>query len=231
MSERDPIDPGLAELFRRESLPEPPELARARVRARLEGVIPALGGEPPSDTMTSLAHGGALGAKAVALAAATFVAGGVLGGVVVAAWRPPSAPRIAYVERTSPAPSPTTAIAAAEPPVVAPVASTAPVAEAPRGVLRPPDAGDALAAERLLIDDARSRLVSGDPQAALARLQEHARRFPRGRLAEDREALAVQALVQSGQYDAARRRARELRSRWPESVYLPAVDTTLRSIP
>jgi outer membrane protein assembly factor BamD (BamD/ComL family) len=84
--------------------------------------------------------------------------------------------------------------------------------------------------ERTLIEDARARLKSGDATGALARLGEHAANYPDGQLAEDREALAVQALVHAGQYDAAWTRAAALRARWPNSVFLPAVDATLESI-
>jgi outer membrane protein assembly factor BamD (BamD/ComL family) len=88
-----------------------------------------------------------------------------------------------------------------------------------------------LPSERLLIDEARAGLASGDAAVALARLDEHARRYKHGQLDEEREALAVQALAQLGRYDDARGRAARFRQRWPDSVYLSAVDATLKSIP
>lgn len=79
MKSEEPLDPALAELFRKERMPEPPELARARVLGRLETAIPAMGVPLPGHGVASLAHGGAATTKAVAWAAAAFVAGGSQG--------------------------------------------------------------------------------------------------------------------------------------------------------
>jgi hypothetical protein len=232
MSEKEPLAPELARLFREEPTPAPPALARARVLGRLEGSIPLMATTAlPTHAVMKVARGGALGAKAVALATATFVAGGVVGGVAVSTLRSLAAPKVVYVERPSPSAS-----APAPAPVVAPPSNASEPASLPSAAtLRPAptaaEPSEALAAERLLIDEARAELASGDPNAALVRLQEHARRYPHGRLDEEREALAVQALVQAGRYDAARARAFQLRARWPTSVFLPAVDTTIQSIP
>ena len=229
MKSEEPLDPALAELFRKERMPEPPELARARVLGRLETAIPAMGVPLPGHGVASLAHGGAATTKAVAWAAAAFVAGGIAGGVAVTAMRPAPAPRVVYVDRPLPSSPPAPPIV----PTVAPLELPSSPLPAPevRPAPTPSSSGEALTAERLLIDDARTKLTSGDPNAALARLQDHARRFPGGRLEEEREALTVEALVQSGRYEAARARAAKLRARWPDSLFLPAVDATIRSIP
>jgi outer membrane protein assembly factor BamD (BamD/ComL family) len=66
--------------------------------------------------------------------------------------------------------------------------------------------------------------VAGDRfEAALAPLAEHARRFPSGRLVEEREALRVQALAKLGRVAEARQVAQAFRARFPRSVLLPRV--------
>jgi hypothetical protein len=82
-----------------------------------------------------------------------------------------------------------------------------------------------------LLDAARAVLASEDPARSLSVLDEHRRRFPRGQLGEEREALAVQALVALGRYDEARERAARFRAAVPNSLFLPSVDATLSSIP
>jgi hypothetical protein len=227
----EPLEPFLADLFRKEPLPEPPALAHARVLGRLEASILTA---PPSGPASSRPRSATFGLKPLGLAAFTFVLGATLGGLAVARWRPPAPPRVIYVDRLvdrpiavppKPVPplDPTPADSAPAPNPAPPVGS--------RRSASPSPSADVLTAERLLVDAARTKLATENPGAALDLLREHERRFPRGELSEEREALAVQALVQVGQYDAARARAKQLRNRWPNSVFLPAVETTIQSIP
>jgi hypothetical protein len=116
---------------------------------------------------------------------------------------------------SSPAPAPS-------PPAPPPIA-TSPGANASAG----PDLG----AERSLLDRARAAFARDDYGASLAALGSHARRFPRGRLEEEREALTVKALVGAGQYDEARTRGARFRKRFSQSFLLPAVEEALRAIP
>jgi hypothetical protein len=81
-----------------------------------------------------------------------------------------------------------------------------------------------LGAERNLIDTARTAVARGDGEAALTTLARHAREFPEGRLAEEREWLAIQALVLSSRRDEARARATAFRRSFPRSLMLPALD-------
>jgi hypothetical protein len=87
-----------------------------------------------------------------------------------------------------------------------------------------------LAAERRLLDSARSELVGGEPNHALFLLDAHRTRFPRGRLAEERDALSIQALVKAGRNDEARTRARAFREHSPDSLFRAAVDSAIESI-
>jgi outer membrane protein assembly factor BamD (BamD/ComL family) len=101
--------------------------------------------------------------------------------------------------------------------VAPPVATEAPAATQ--------DARDAdLAAERALVDRARSALARGDTGASLEAVAAHEARFPRGRLTEERELVAIQALVRRGESGAAKARADRFRKAHPKSVFVPAVD-------
>jgi outer membrane protein assembly factor BamD (BamD/ComL family) len=87
------------------------------------------------------------------------------------------------------------------------------------------DAKDAeLAAERALVDRARSALGRGDTTASLDAVAAHEARFPRGRLTEERELVAIQALVRRGETGAAKARADRFRRAHPKSVFVPAID-------
>ena len=57
----------------------------------------------------------------------------------------------------------------------------------------------------------------------------HERRCAGGQLVEERESLAVRALAASGDPDAARVRAERFLVRFPASIFLPAVEHTLKS--
>jgi hypothetical protein len=123
----------------------------------------------------------------------------------------------------------------------APQPAAAPAAASNRTVARangPPEPGAAaygrdanLAAERSLIDVARTSLSRGQAVAALDAAERHARKFPNGQLTEERESVYIQALVATDDYDAARARAARFRSRYPNSILLPVVENAIRSIP
>ena len=81
-----------------------------------------------------------------------------------------------------------------------------------------------LTAERSLLDVARTALGRGDFPNALASADAHQKRFPKGALAEEREALAVQALAGAGRNDEARLRAERFARSFPGSILLPAVE-------
>ncbi|MBN9165556.1 MAG: hypothetical protein J0I07_31675 [Myxococcales bacterium] len=111
-----------------------------------------------------------------------------------------------------------------------PIANTAPANTAPaspRRALpvapRPEVSGsassgtsDSLAEELALLDAARAER---DPDLTLAALAKHEARFPTGRLAVEREYVAVQTLRKSGREPDARVRARALIERAPSSAY------------
>ncbi len=84
--------------------------------------------------------------------------------------------------------------------------------------------------EYRLLRSARQALV-GDPAQALALAQEHARRFPRGMLAQEREAIAVEALVRLGRRREARARARGFFAAYPSSPYRSRIERLLEHAP
>jgi hypothetical protein len=143
------------------------------------------------------------------------------------------------------APIPVAAPAMSESPTAAPAPHTpAPWTElepAPSATLRlvptplppspPPSVGQTLAAESAILDIARTAIARGEGDHALAAVERHAAAFPHGSLREEREALAVKALVLAGRGDEARARAAKFRTAYPESLFLQAIESSLRSIP
>lgn len=128
----------------------------------------------------------------------------------------PVPPPLPQASRELPRPAPSTSTA---PPLVA--------APSTPGSARPDATGtrDAdLAVERTLIERARSAMVRGNPQDALAATREHAQRFPGGRFAEERDFITIRALAASGDKARARAAADAFRLRHPQSLLLPAVD-------
>ncbi len=82
--------------------------------------------------------------------------------------------------------------------------------------------------EQRLIETARTALLRRETALARAPLEEHARRFPRGQLTEEREAIWVQVLLNEGQRTQARQRAEAFVQRYPDSLLRPAVAPALR---
>ena len=85
-----------------------------------------------------------------------------------------------------------------------------------------------LAAERRLLARAQAALGRGRPEAALEALEEHVSRYPKGALAEEREALEVQALRQAGEEEQAQRAAETFLKRWPRSIFRSVVAPAAR---
>ena len=80
---------------------------------------------------------------------------------------------------------------------------------------------ESYAAELQLLQRAQSEYASHDFANALVLVAEHGRRFPNGRLAEEREALRVRSLARAGRGDEARRALASFARRFPRSAFLP----------
>ncbi len=123
---------------------------------------------------------------------------------------------------------PVQAASARPPPSPSPSASVAPAADAPASTSGAPGApaasaasastGDALAAEMEHLARLRA-LQDSDPVQALALVAEGHGRFPHGLFTQEREAIAVTALVRLGRTAEARARAAAFLSAYPRSAF------------
>src|SRR5690606_31049317 len=66
--------------------------------------------------------------------------------------------------------------------------------------------------ELALLDQARAAIRQGRPNDALARLDEHSSRFPKGALSLEAQVLRVQGLAAAGRTEEASRRAKRILS-------------------
>lgn len=230
-----PLDDELRELIEAEhQAPEMPAAIKERLRANLAGVRRVLDEdhEPPAGDQGSGA-GRRLWQKPTVVAVSAFVLGLGAGALLHASWAPrPATPQLL----PSSPPAETASPRRLGPHQVIPQAV---IEERPVALdTRPPkpraesDARDLdLAGERGLIEMARSAIARGQNERGMEALQQHLRRFPYGRLAEERESLWIQALINIGQASEARLRAQRFRSQFPHSLLLPMVDSALQSPP
>lgn len=133
---------------------------------------------------------------------------------------------------TTPQPDPVALPAEPRAPTTTSSATTVPAPRAsqaaPPSEATPPTASGvpraaSITAELAAIDAARSALAAGDNRRALTLLDDHAKRFPRGRLSLEAEVLRIEALARSGQRAAASARAQAFADRYPSSVFTPRV--------
>ena len=241
----DAFDGGALELRRvlrdlREGPPVPLGARERLTRALLTTAVapfdsrPSSPASPGAGTLAELAArpGGVWvlgGIGAVAIAGASWL-GFVARDVPRAS--PVTAAPTALIVQASKSPIETRAPAPVARPMTEPApASAAPIVSSDGRSEKRPSRDGSLAAERRLLDAARVALVAGDRAAGVDLLTKHARTFPRGVLAEEREALTIDAFVASGRYDEARRRAEGFRSRYPGSLFAPSVAAALAAIP
>ncbi|HTQ05678.1 MAG TPA: hypothetical protein VMI54_17570, partial [Polyangiaceae bacterium] len=104
--------------------------------------------------------------------------------------------------------------------------SAPPVADAPPSASASFDANTTttLREEAALLQHAERALAASDPNAALAWLGEHERRFPSGALREERQAAKVLAFCALGRVAEARGLARAFLSASPGSVLVPRLE-------
>jgi hypothetical protein len=176
----------------------------------------------------------------VGCAVSAAVAGG---GVHAALW--PEKVRVVYVDSRSEISAPATVSRPGmlqgepgDPMSAEPTSTSKEPATASRAQRDPRDSassartGDsAWARERALLDTARRKLAQGEAQASLSELGRHGQLFPEGKLAEEREALMINALVSVEKYDEARQKAGTFRKRYPHSFLSPSVDAAILAIP
>lgn len=82
-----------------------------------------------------------------------------------------------------------------------------------------------------LVDTADTELRAGNPSRALAVAREHEQRCPAGALVQERERIAIEALVDLGRSDQARARARAFEERYPSSPHVGRIRRALERLP
>ena len=98
-----------------------------------------------------------------------------------------------------------------------------------RAAQREPD--QLLAAERALLEEARTALARGNAREALSLLARSRQEFPNGTLIEEREALVILALSADGQMATATAAAGTFRKKYPKSMLLPSIEAALSPTP
>jgi hypothetical protein len=91
--------------------------------------------------------------------------------------------------------------------------------------------GTVAADEEIPLLERAHRALSGAPAVALRLATEHARRFPLSSLDQERELIAVTALVDLGRTAQARRLARRFAEEHPGSAYVGRIENILREHP
>jgi hypothetical protein len=196
---------------------------------------------------------GAVSGKAIAVLATVFALGGGLGAWVA---RATVEPRVVYLDRPMPIASAPASVAvapaasaASAPPGPASALAPDPNAQAPSssravgavgavgGVGAVPSAltsasaqGSAVApksGERELVDAARTEFARGYPADCLVLLDQHRVRYSEGVLREEREALAVRALVALGRSAEAQARGKRFVAQYPQSLMRVAVEAAI----
>jgi len=248
MTERNliPLDADIASLIAEErSAPAPLGAdAAERVLARLEVTVAAPPGPSEGSGGARFVRAGAIAGHPAWRFALVLLAGsGAVAAMHAMLQRPEPSP-IVHVEpsATTPAASattaPTTSVRESPAPRDAPALDTVSVDDLPRAPASPLPSTAAhaatrdgqLAAERAILDVAWAALGRSDASGALVALDRHSARYPSGLLSEEREALAVRALIVAGRNDDARARGKRFAQRFPRSLLLPAVEASLQTI-
>lgn len=109
-------------------------------------------------------------------------------------------------------------------------ATPAHAADSPTGSTTPLGA-DSADGDLPLLERARSQLAEGKPEVTLQLLRAHEHRYPSSALAQEREALAVRALVAAGRRPEAERRAALFVARYPQSMLRASVERAIEKNP
>jgi hypothetical protein len=208
-----------------------PDVVRARALARARATVVAEAARkpmlPPAEASMIVAGAGRGRGRRVAIAACVALVLGAAG--AGAAWRVWTPQAIEPLSRpSSPTSSrpraPAAEVAAPSPPSPAP--NPTPPAR-PHHLARPVTPQESYRAELDLLQRANVAYAARDFSGALVLVAAHARRFPNGRLAEEREALRIRSLAGSGRGDEARHAASQFAVRFPRSVLLPRLRQTV----
>ena len=183
-----------------------PEIVRARLMARARESLRSDANTPKFVSPSTL--------RPIWLAAAAGIALMASVALAVQVYRGYESPK-----QNPPAVVPRAPAAAGPLPALSPSPSLAPMGRA--------SARADVVEELRFLDRARQADARGDYAAALTLANEHERRFPRGRLAEDREVLRIRAFVGLGRRGDARTTAAKFRRQFPRSVLSAKIDALL----
>jgi len=164
----------------------------------------------------------------MAAVAAAFVSGAALAAYVVDSKdsRPPPQPALSVPRAVPAQPTPpptgsaTGAIAARRPLEAPPAAPRKPIAPSPSHLPAPLPSNAAPSDDQdaLLLQEARA-VMAHDPSRALILTRDHELRYPASALAEERQALRIEALARSGSRAEAQRELQTFDARFPRSIY------------
>ena len=204
-------------LERGRPVPPAPDLVRARLLARARAAFAAAEVNSPLAAMMVIRP--APHRQRIALAAAVTLALATVGAAAALHPRALGFPEVDPTVRRNPEAQPVPA-SALQPPLEKPAPASAPGARAarPHQAVSPQES---YAAELRLLQRAQSEYTSQDFPNALVLVAEHARRYPNGRMAEEREALRVRSLAGAGRGDEARRALTTFGEHFPHSALLP----------
>lgn len=202
---------------------------------------PAHGAPAPHASLAGAGH--LLTTKALGLVvAASFAAGALTGGMVIAASHPEPRPspsvatkdadagRVAAASSSPAASGSERGIPVVEASVVAPPVGSVDANDAgraPVAISIAPVGGVDLSRERELIDVARAALARGRADVALEAVERHRRSFPTGKLREERDAVGVQALLAAGRREEAEEAAKRFHRSYPSSLMSELVDSAI----
>jgi len=141
----------------------------------------------------------------------------------------PSTEPVPSVEATSSAPSVSIdALPSAESPAPQPAKVAVPQEARPHARPATHAALPSGPSDELALLEEASRALDGSPERALALTDEHMKRFRAPKFAQERERLAVVALVRLGRRDDAKRRAEAFEVAFPDSAHLTRVRELVR---
>lgn len=101
------------------------------------------------------------------------------------------------------------------------------VATAPKAVARPTTANEPPTQEEISLIGRAHDALRSDPVAALALCKQHETKFAGGHFAQEREAVAIEALVYLNRNDEAKKRFAEFDQKFPSSSHRVHLETLL----
>jgi len=219
-----PSDP--LHLLRESADVTPLEGAESRVASRLASLAEAssLVGAVGASGLTGRPSWGVLGRRFLRWSVAPLGIGIAIGAGGQALRAGPQVRPQPSVPALQAPPAASTAAVVTEEPITpsleVPASAPVPSAQAPRSTL---------VDERVLLDRARRQLASDEPGRALVFLEQHAHRFARGELTEEREAMRINVLVQLGRRDEAKAGGDAFAARFPNSIMGASVRSALKA--